>query len=171
MKNNIEPELVKEIWKEGFSLENDVFVLLNKFKWRIDPNIFFEEKDGRIKDYDILALKKIQIHNTSLYFVLPIECKYNPYKVVFYTRTQKAPNIPCMLAIGENVKNIFNVQVIEAAFKTQKTFKRELFHEEEVFGMQSFDVKTNLVKVKDQGAKPIKQIKVEHKQENTEKMY
>jgi len=136
-------EFKKIVWEQGFSFEHDVFKLLQDSGWTLMPNRFFQESSvGNIREYDLLAYKtfpfSLKGKPVHFYIVLIIECKYNPYKVVFYTRPLNE-HYPLKLHLGSELLEVFpgkeNIQLI---FRKIKKYKKFFYLNQQVFGYQSF---------------------------------
>lgn len=142
----ISNELKEAIKKEGFSLEHEVFQILEKDKWFVYPNrYFFDHATGKISEYDILAVKEKKIGKFIFKLVLIIECKYLCGNSVFYVRRLKNKDYPILRKFINNIDNssdevvnVFSTENISKVVSGLKQYKNMFFSEEQVFGYQTF---------------------------------
>ena len=139
-KNIIEDEFKKAVWEQGFSLEQNVFRILEKDGWNILPNRnFFDSISGLTREFDILAYKAISKFNITFFTVLIIECKFNPHRIVFYARPSKQQLRFPRFYIGDFIKSFISNKEISSFFTETKQFKSFFKDSEQVFGYQTFE--------------------------------
>ncbi len=140
MKKRVPKDLIKVIWKEGFSFEDRVFRFLTSKNWKVIPNRFFRmHGDAILHDYDFLAYKRESINGHDLTTFLLIECKYNPYLSVFYVRNSQSSSYIFKHNIGSETSKKFTFDDIrEVVTDDLKQYQSMLFPSEEVFGYQTF---------------------------------
>lgn len=139
-KKAIENEFKKSVWNQGFSLEQNVFRILEKDGWLILPNRnFFDRVGGLTKEFDLLAFKVKKQFNTILFTILIIECKFNPDKIVFYVRpTERQVCLPQFYA-GDFTKKFIKGSDVKDFFTNIKKYKYIFEDSEQVFGYQVFE--------------------------------
>lgn len=132
------------VWKEGFSFEQHVFRLLEKRGWFILPNRYFHDSfSGRTREYDILAGKIFETKGVTLFLVVIIECKFNPFKIVFYARSLKEEKYPFQYYVGGYMKNYISYESLENVFKKMKKHRQIFYPTEQIFGYQAFEENQN----------------------------
>lgn len=136
-------EFKRAVWKQGFSLEHDVFKILQEKGWGILPNRRFQESPNEsVREYDLLAYKDYAFgfegKTFIFYIVLIIECKYNPFKIVFYIRPLKK-SYPLTFFIGKDFQKIFSEKNVKEIFKKNRKYKSFFYLTEQVFGYQAFE--------------------------------
>jgi|GEM_PF-3334383 len=140
LKKTIEKEFKKSIWEQGFSLEQNVFRILEKDGWQILPNRnFFDSVNGLTKEFDLLAYKAETKFNTTLFTILIIECKFNPDRIVFYVRSVKKQLCLPQFYIGDFIKKFISEKEIDVFFGNIKKYKHFFEDVEQVFGYQTFE--------------------------------
>lgn len=141
----VEEEFKKAVWKEGFSLEQNVFRILEKDGWEILPNRnFFDSSTGLTREFDLLAYKSETHQNVTFFIVLIIECKFNPHRIVFYIRSNKKHICLPQLYAGDFVKKFYSEFEIENFFLQIKKNKKFFTENEQIFGHQTFEKKEKI---------------------------
>jgi len=141
MTRKIESEFRSAVWKEGFSLEQNVFRILEKNDWQILPNrSFFDSLHNLTREFDILAYKAESYHRITLFTVLIIECKFNPHRIVFYARPLLEQQFfTPRYYVGDFVKKFVRPKDFTSFFKNIKRHKPFFISNEQVFGYQTFE--------------------------------
>ncbi len=170
-KKVVEKEFKDTVFKQGFSLEQNVFRILEKDGWRIHPNRnFFDSTNNVTREFDLLAYRsKTQAH-TTVFTVLIIECKFNPHRIVFYTRqANKSDEALCLpqFYTGDFIQNIFSSEKAREFWLNIKRYKNLFLNTEQVFGYQMFE-ETPQKQAKNGGND--KKVTFKARQELTEKM-
>ncbi len=134
-------KLFKEAaWKEGFSLEQTVFKTLKASGWELLPNrYYFDSFLNRTREFDLLAYKYYSRKEVNVFVALVIECKFNPYKIVFYSRRSDGADYDVQSYIGDYVTDFFNSLEVAKVFKGLKKYKSIFRLEDQVFGYQAFE--------------------------------
>lgn len=127
------------VWKEGFPFEQRVFKLLEEKKWSILPNrYFFDSFSERTREYDMLAVKEWNAKGLIFFFVLIIECKFNPHRIAFYSRLLDDKEYPIQYYIGGYISKYLQDNSIPEVFQKLKKYHQIFFPKEQIFGYQAF---------------------------------
>ena len=132
--------------KEGFSFEQEVFKILKKNKWEILPNrYYFDSFLNRTREFDLLAYKYFSYKGVNIFVTLIIECKFNPHRIVFYSRKSDSTDYQAQAYIGDYIDSFFDSGDILKVFKNLKKHKPVFQLTEQVFGYQTFEetIETN----------------------------
>lgn len=139
-KKIVDRKLKEAVWKEGFSLEQQVFKMLKKSGWILLPNrYYFDSFLNRTREFDMLAFKVLRCKQISIFVVLVVECKFNPYKIVFYSRKSDGENYDVQAYIGDFVSTFLSHNQLSSVFKKLKNYKSFFTLDEQVFGFQTFE--------------------------------
>ena len=140
MDKKIEDEFKEAVFKQGFSLEQNVFRILEKDGWQILPNRnFFDSASNLTREFDLLAYRTISRLNTTIFTVLIIECKFNPHRIVFYTRQSKPELCLPQFYTGDFVQNLISQKTVRDFFSNLSRHKSFFLITEQVFGYQMFE--------------------------------
>jgi len=137
----IDEEFKKAVWKQGFLFENEVLNKFEKAGWIVLPNQYFREtKESTVKEYDLLTFKRFTPKDSEFKFFvfLIVECKYNPYKIVFYVRNLENREYLPSYFTGEDFLKFYPHETIKKIFENIKQHRDFFFSKEQVFGYQSF---------------------------------
>lgn len=166
----IEKEFKDAVWKQGFSLEQNVFRILEKDGWTILPNRnFFDLVNNITREFDLLAVRETTKANINFFTVLIIECKYNPHRIVFYTRQSHDRLALPQLYIGDFIKKFIPISRVTEFFANLKQHKDLFRGAEQIFGYQVFEKIEKQMKVK-RKEKTKKEISFKSRQEFAEKL-
>lgn len=165
----IEPEFKKAVWEQGFSLEQNVFRILEKEGWQILPNRnFFDSLRGLTREFDLLAYKAQSYFGVTLFTVIIIECKFNPHRIVFYVRSlpKEQFSLP-QYYVGDFVKKLIKPEDFIGFFRNIRRHKSFFISNEQIFGYQMFEKIE--IKKKNTAKQTEKQINFKTRQELSEK--
>lgn len=138
---SMEKEFKKAVRSEGFSFEHSIFKILEENRWTIIPNRYFlDSYSEKTKEYDLLAFKFFQHKGYEFFLVLIIECKYNPHRIVFYTRQLKEiGDYPFQFFIGGDIKKVLSFPTFKSVITNLKQYKKFFYSNEQIFGYQTFE--------------------------------